>query len=95
MGIPDRSKDGSGIFLCQNRQAIETSGRSDRNGKGGMEAVYLYWRVQQDLNCLGEIIIFHEPGLIRSLRRWVRKNAAGIALAEDFSLTEPIRPSMN
>jgi hypothetical protein len=57
--------------------------------------MYLYWRVQQDLNCLGETILFHEPGLIRSLRQWMRKNAAGIALAGDSSLEELIRPSMN
>jgi hypothetical protein len=45
--------------------------------------------------CLGEIITFHEPCFIRSLRQWVQKNAAGIALAEDFSLPERIRPSKN
>ena len=57
--------------------------------------MYLYWRVQQDLNCLGETILFHEPGLIRSLRQWMRKNAAGIALSGDASLEELFRPSMN
>jgi hypothetical protein len=57
--------------------------------------MHLYWRVQQDLNCLGETIIFHEPCFIRSLRQWVRKNTAGIAQAEDVSLKDLIHPSMN
>jgi hypothetical protein len=57
--------------------------------------MYFYWRVQQDLSCLGEMIIFHEPCFIRSLRQWARKNATGIAQAEDFSLAELVRPSMN
>jgi sulfur relay (sulfurtransferase) DsrC/TusE family protein len=57
--------------------------------------MYFYWRVQQDLSCLGEMIIFHEPCFIRALRQWVRKNATGIAQAEAFSLAELVRPSMN
>ncbi|MFZ5571114.1 MAG: hypothetical protein ACOZF0_11955 [Thermodesulfobacteriota bacterium] len=47
--------------------------------------MYFYWRVQQDLGCLGEVIYFHDPALIRSLREWVRKNLAGLTLAEGFS----------
>jgi hypothetical protein len=46
--------------------------------------VYLYWRVQQDLNCLGEALHFHDPALIRSLRRWVRRNLTGLTMAENF-----------
>ncbi len=42
----------------------------------------LYWRVQQDLSCLGEIIRFHDPALIRSMQRWVRKNIGGLTMAE-------------
>ena len=44
--------------------------------------MYLYWRVQQDLSCLGEIIRFHDPALIRSMQIWVRKNIGGLAMAE-------------
>ena len=57
--------------------------------------MFFYWRVQQDLTCLGEKLIFHEPCLIRSLERWMHKNATGLAIAEDFPITEPFRPSMN
>jgi hypothetical protein len=70
-------------------------GRFKRNEKKMDVDMYFYWRMQQDLSCLGEMIIFHDPCFIRSLREWVRKNATGIALAEDFSLAELVRPSMN
>lgn len=46
--------------------------------------MHFYWRIQQDLNCLGECIHFHDPGMIRSLRKWVRKNVTGLILADDF-----------
>ncbi len=57
--------------------------------------MYFYWRVQQDLNCLGEVIVFHDPCFIHALKRWVRKNIAGIWQAEGFSVEDMIRPSMN
>lgn len=57
--------------------------------------MYLYWRVQQDLNCLGEVILFHDPSLIRSQKQWVKRNFAGIRLAEDSELEEIARPSLN
>lgn len=57
--------------------------------------MYLYWRVQQDLSCLGEFIRFHEPCLIRCYREWLRRNFAGITLAEEHKLEELIRLSMN
>lgn len=43
--------------------------------------MHLYWRVQNDLDCLGEVIHFHDPGLIRCLRSWVRKNMTGLVMA--------------
>jgi hypothetical protein len=45
--------------------------------------MYLYWRVQQDLDCLGEALCFHDPALIRSLRQWVCKNYTGLAMTQD------------
>jgi hypothetical protein len=52
--------------------------------------MYLYWRIQQDLSFLGEIIQFHDPSFIRCHKQWLRRNAAGIALAEEleFVVTE-------
>ncbi|GAB6905832.1 conserved hypothetical protein [Desulfosarcina cetonica] len=43
--------------------------------------MHLYWRVQNDLDCLGEVIHFHDPKLTRCLRLWMRKNMAGLAMA--------------
>jgi len=57
--------------------------------------MYLYWRIQQDLNCLGEIIQFHDPGLIRCCRQWIRRNAGGIALTEEIELEKSVNPSLN
>lgn len=57
--------------------------------------MYFYWRVQQDLNCLGEIITFMDPALKRCYMLWTRKNASGIAMAEDLSLESLFRPSLN
>jgi hypothetical protein len=44
--------------------------------------MHIYWRVQQDLSCLGEVIQFHDPRFIRSQRQWIQRNFAGIAMAE-------------
>ena len=44
--------------------------------------MHIYWRVQQDLNCLGEVIQFHDPSYIRSQKQWMKKNAAGIVMSE-------------
>ena len=57
--------------------------------------MYFYWRIQQDLNCLGEVIVFHHPGLIRSFRQWVKRNATGLALAQDIDLPKLLRTSLN
>jgi hypothetical protein len=57
--------------------------------------MYLYWRIQQDLNCLGEVIRFHDPRFARCHRQWRRRNAGGIALAEGSHSFEWPRPSLN
>ena len=57
--------------------------------------MHLYWRIQQDLSCLGEIIMFHDPGLIRSIREWARKNRAALVMAEGFYEEESLRPNLN
>ncbi len=57
--------------------------------------MHLYWRVQQDLNCLGEFLVFEDPRFIRTLKAWVDRNAAGIALAEDLCIADLLRTSLN
>lgn len=58
-------------------------------------AMHLYWRIQQDLCCLGETIGFIHPAFSRCYLLWVRRNAAGIALAEGLALETLMRPSLN
>jgi hypothetical protein len=65
----------------------------DINGQGAL--MYLYWRVQQDLNCLGEVLTFIDPALKRCYTRWMRENASGIALAEDLPLETLFQRSLN
>ena len=49
--------------------------------------MFFYWRVQQDLHDLKEIIVFHDPSFLRSYQKWLKRNVSGIMLAEgiDFS----------
>jgi len=44
-----------------------------------------YWRVQSDLNEIGNLLVFKHPNLSREFKKWVRKNAGGLALTEDFT----------
>ena len=46
--------------------------------------MYLYWRIQQDLNCLDEVIRFHDPAFANAFHKWMCKNFIRIALAEGF-----------
>lgn len=57
--------------------------------------MYLYWRIQQDLSCLGEVIAFHDPRFIRSFQEWVRRNTTGLRLAEDLYSEQALRPNLN
>ena len=50
--------------------------------------MYFYWWVQQDLSCMGETLIFHEPCFIRAMKQWIRTNAAGIALAKEIPFSK-------
>jgi len=57
--------------------------------------MFFYWRIQQDLSCLGEYLIFRDPGLSRYWQAWMRRNAAGIVLAEDWGLDSNDRSHLN
>jgi hypothetical protein len=46
--------------------------------------MYLYWRINNDLNCLGESIQFHDPVFIRCYTQWIKDNAGALVLAEDL-----------
>jgi len=46
--------------------------------------MFLYWRIQQDLSCLGEYLQFHDPAMIRCMQIWIRKNYTGLAFASGY-----------
>ncbi len=43
--------------------------------------MYLYWRVQQDLEQMGNVLVLHNPNMIREFKKWVTKNRTGLLLA--------------
>ena len=57
--------------------------------------MHLYWWIQNDLDCLGEVIHFTDPVLIRCLRRWVQKNLTALAMAEGLIPFEAFGVNLN
>lgn len=59
--------------------------------------MYLYWRVQQDLNDMGKALLFRHPNFIRAFEQWVKKNAGGLAMAENLTVGDIVatEPSLN
>jgi hypothetical protein len=57
--------------------------------------MYFYWRIQKDLDCLGEVITFHDPRFIRSFQEWIRRNTTGLQLAEGLYSEQNLQPCLN
>ncbi len=57
--------------------------------------MHLYWRIQQDLNAMGEVIHFHDPALARCLREWMEKNKTALARIDAGFLAGPFFISLN
>ena len=59
--------------------------------------MYIYWRVQSDLNELGSVLVLKHPNLIREFEKWIRKNAGGLAISEGLTwdTVEPLCFSSN
>jgi hypothetical protein len=57
--------------------------------------MYLYWRINNDLNCLGESIRFHDPVFIRCYHQWIKENANTLALAEDLISNDSFNVCLN
>ncbi len=49
----------------------------------------LYWRMIEELRDLGEIMVFHDPCLLREYRRWCKRNRI------DFWGTLLVSPSVS
>jgi len=76
------SKSVRGFFL--------SNGMGNDEEKGGV--MHLYWRIMEELKYLGEVLIFHNPNLLREYNDWIQKNSASLALSsmEDTNKTSPI-----
>jgi len=57
--------------------------------------MYLYWRINNDLNCLGESIKFHDPVFIRCYHQWIKENANALVLAEDLIGNDSLNVCLN
>jgi predicted CoA-binding protein len=57
--------------------------------------MYIYWRVQQDLNEIANTIVFHHPNLVWAFKKWCKKNAAGLRMAEDLGPEEVMKKCMS
>ncbi len=57
--------------------------------------MHIYWRIQQDLNCLGEVLIFKSPSLIREYTKWARKKAGCLAMIEGITLSADFEAKLN
>jgi hypothetical protein len=57
--------------------------------------MYIYWRIQQDLNEMASTIIFHHPNLVRAFKKWCKKNAASLRMAEDLDPETIIKKSLS
>ncbi|MDA8140086.1 MAG: hypothetical protein M0036_15665 [Desulfobacteraceae bacterium] len=57
--------------------------------------MHLYWRIQQDLNCMGEFLVFNDPSFKRCFRDWMKKNAVGLAYVEDWTPAPRMKAALN
>lgn len=57
--------------------------------------MHVYWRINHDLETLGERIVFHDPSFIRCFKQWFIKNLSSLTLMEEDDLKKAIKPSMN
>jgi hypothetical protein len=47
--------------------------------------MFVYWRIQQDLTCMGETICFKDPAFVNQVTKWTKKNIGGLKMVEDVS----------
>jgi hypothetical protein len=44
--------------------------------------MYSYWRINEELKYMGEVIVFHDPSLKRCYMEWVRRKADVLSMLE-------------
>ena len=43
--------------------------------------MHQYWRIIEELKYLGEVLIFHDPGISREYKIWIKKKADVLAVS--------------
>ena len=43
--------------------------------------MHQYWRIIEELKYLGEVLIFHDPGISREYETWIKKKADVLAVS--------------
>jgi len=57
--------------------------------------MHLYWRINHDLNTMGESIIFKDPRFMRCFHEWVKKNKASLILIEELTIDGIVEKSIS
>ena len=57
--------------------------------------MHLYWRINQDLECLGEYLVFNDPRFVRCFKAWIFKNRDSLFLMHAEELAKGALPSVN
>ena len=51
--------------------------------------MHSYWRIIEELKCLGEVMVFHDPSLKRCYEEWICKKAKVLLMLEIESERKP------
>jgi hypothetical protein len=44
--------------------------------------MHLYWRINEELKYLGEVLVFHDPSLKRCYEEWICKKAGALSMLD-------------
>ena len=58
--------------------------------------MHSYWRINEELKYLGEVLVFHDPSLKRCYEEWICKKAEVLSMLDTDSerTSSPFLPTM-
>ena len=56
--------------------------------------MHTYWRINEELKYLGEVLVFHDPSLKRCYEEWVHRKADVLSIlgTDDWKGISPVLP---
>jgi hypothetical protein len=51
--------------------------------------MHTYWRINEELKYLGEVLVFHDPSLKRCYEEWICKKAEALSMLDMDSEKKP------